>query len=167
MKLTDNVDFEAIAKESHGNVEDNLAPLTVDAVMQFIRENLALIDIKDNEIDAEQLNSMSVTNDHFKASLQKSSPSTLSEFSVEESDVTWDDVGGLDYVKKNLKEGVGKLQHHKQWLQNLKQTSLQLKEPELLTMWFGESEANAHKVFDKARGSSPSVLFFDEFDSIA
>jgi SpoVK/Ycf46/Vps4 family AAA+-type ATPase len=42
-----------------------------------------------------------------------------------------------------------------------------VKGPELLTMWFGESEANVREIFDKARQSAPCVLFFDELDSIA
>merc|ERR1712048_568901 len=41
-----------------------------------------------------------------------------------------------------------------------------IKGPELLTMWFGESEANVREVFDKARSAAPCVLFFDELDSI-
>jgi transitional endoplasmic reticulum ATPase len=69
MKLADDVDLEAIAKDSHGYVGADLASLTVEAAMQCIREKMALIDIEDDEIDAELLNSMSVTNDHFKASL--------------------------------------------------------------------------------------------------
>jgi len=44
---------------------------------------------------------------------------------------------------------------------------ISIKGPELLTMWFGESEANVREVFDKARGAAPCVLFFDELDSIA
>lgn len=44
---------------------------------------------------------------------------------------------------------------------------ISVKGPELLTMWFGESEANVREIFDKARGSAPCVLFFDELDSIA
>lgn len=44
---------------------------------------------------------------------------------------------------------------------------ISIKGPELLTMWFGESEANVREIFDKARGSAPCVLFFDELDSIA
>jgi len=44
---------------------------------------------------------------------------------------------------------------------------ISVKGPELLTMWFGESEANVREVFDKARGAAPCVLFFDELDSIA
>jgi len=44
---------------------------------------------------------------------------------------------------------------------------ISIKGPELLTMWFGESEANVRQVFDRARGAAPCVLFFDEFDSIA
>lgn len=37
----------------------------------------------------------------------------------------------------------------------------------MLSMWFGESEANIREIFDKARGAAPCVLFFDELDSIA
>lgn len=44
---------------------------------------------------------------------------------------------------------------------------ISIKGPELLTMWFGESEANVRDVFDKARQAAPCVLFFDELDSIA
>jgi transitional endoplasmic reticulum ATPase len=44
---------------------------------------------------------------------------------------------------------------------------ISVKGPELLTMWFGESEANVREVFDKARSAAPCVLFFDELDSIA
>ncbi|KAA6367154.1 MAG: putative Cell division control protein 48, partial [Streblomastix strix] len=174
MKLADDVDLEAIAKDSHGYVGADLASLTVEAAMQCIREKMALIDIEDDEIDAEQLNSMSVTNDHFKASLQKSSPSTLSEFSVEVSDVTWDDVSRFKNVKKNLKELI---QYHAEFPEHFEKVGITPPrgvllfgppgQPKLLTMWFGESEVNVREVFDKARGSSPCVLFFDELDSIA
>ncbi|KAA6397058.1 MAG: putative Cell division control protein 48, partial [Streblomastix strix] len=174
MKLTDNVDLEAIAKESHGNVEDNLASLTVEAATQFIRENIALIDIEDDEIDAEQLNSMSVANDHFKASLLKSSPSTSSEFSVEVQNVTWEDVGGLDDVKKNLKEVIHyPIQFPEQFEKFVIISPCCVLffnppgQPELLTIWFAESEATTYEVFGKARGYSPCELFFDELDSIA
>jgi len=44
---------------------------------------------------------------------------------------------------------------------------ISVKGPELLTMWFGESEANVREVFDKARTAAPCILFFDELDSIA
>ncbi|KAG0060005.1 AAA ATPase cdc48, partial [Podila epicladia] len=44
---------------------------------------------------------------------------------------------------------------------------ISIKGPELLTMWFGESEANVRDVFDKARAAAPCVMFFDELDSIA
>ncbi|CAF4766208.1 unnamed protein product, partial [Rotaria sp. Silwood2] len=44
---------------------------------------------------------------------------------------------------------------------------ISVKGPHLLTMWFGESEANACDVFDKARQAAPCELFFDELDAIA
>ena len=44
---------------------------------------------------------------------------------------------------------------------------ISIKGPELLTMYFGESEANVRNIFDKGRAAAPCVLFFDELDSIA
>ena len=44
---------------------------------------------------------------------------------------------------------------------------ISIKGPELLTQWFGESEANVRELFDKARAASPCILMFDEMDSIA
>ena len=44
---------------------------------------------------------------------------------------------------------------------------ISIKGPELLNMWFDESEGNIRDVFVKARGAASCVLFFDELDSIA
>lgn len=38
---------------------------------------------------------------------------------------------------------------------------------DVLTMWLGQSEQNLAAMFDKARKSTPSVLFFDELDALA
>lgn len=43
---------------------------------------------------------------------------------------------------------------------------ISIKGPELLTMYFGESESNVRDIFSKARAAAPCVLFFDELDSI-
>merc|ERR1719409_739937 len=82
--------------------------------------------------------------------------------------VTWDDIGGLEDVKRELKETVQyPVLHAKAIANECKANFISVKGPELLTMWFGESEANVRDIFEKARGSAPCVLFFDELDSIA
>merc|ERR1719409_396568 len=82
--------------------------------------------------------------------------------------VTWDDIGGLEDVKRELKETVQyPVLHAKAIANECKANFISIKGPELLTMWFGESEANVRDIFEKARGSAPCVLFFDELDSIA
>merc|ERR1711920_890928 len=155
-----------------------------------------LIDIEDEHIDAEILDSMAVTQAHFRHSLGVSNPSSLRETVVEVPNVTWEDIGGLDQTKKTLKElvsypvehpekfekfgmspskgvlfygppGCGKTLMAKAVANECQANFISVKGPELLTMWFGESEANVRDVFEKARQSAPCVLFFDELDSIA
>lgn len=196
MKLDEKVDLEALSKDTHGFVGADLASLCTEAAMHCIREKMTLIDIEDETIDAEVLDSMSVTQEHFKAALAKSNPSALREFHVEVPHVTWADVGGLEDVKRELKEliqypvefpeqyekfgmapprgvlffgppGCGKTLLAKAIANECQSNFLSVKGPELLTMWFGESEANVREIFDKARQSAPCLLFFDELDSIA
>ena len=71
-----------------------------------IREKMDLIDIEDENIDAELLDSMAVTQDHFKHALAASNPSSLRETVVEVPNTTWKDIGGLESVKRELKEMV-------------------------------------------------------------
>eukprot|EP00961_Rhodomonas_salina_P115743 1557874-Rhodomonas_salina.5 len=155
-----------------------------------------VIDLDDDTIDAEVLDAMAVTNDHFRTALGTSNPSALRETLVEVPNVTWDDIGGLEATKKELQEtvqypvmypeqfakfgmspsrgvlfygppGCGKTLLAKAIANECQSNFISIKGPELLTMWFGESESNVREVFDKARQSAPCVLFFDELDSIA
>ena len=196
MKLDDDVDPEMIAKETHGFVGADIAALCTEAAMACIREKMDLIDIEEETIDAEILNSMAVTQDHFKHALGASNPSSLRETVVEVPTTTWNDIGGLDSVKRELREmvqypvehpekfekfgmspskgvlfygppGCGKTLLAKAVANECQANFISIKGPELLTMWFGESEANVEECFDKARGAAPCVLFFDELDSIA
>lgn len=196
MKLEDDVDAEAIAKETHGFVGADMAALCTEAAMQCIREKMDLIDIEDDSIDAEVLNSMAVTQEHFRHALAHSNPSSLRETVVEVPNVSWDDIGGLEGVKRELRElvqypvehpelfekfgmeaskgvlfygppGCGKTLLAKAVANECQANFVSVKGPELLTMWFGESESNVRDVFDKARSAAPCVLFFDELDSIA
>uniref|UniRef100_A0A5B7AV44 Putative ATPase, AAA-type, CDC48 protein n=1 Tax=Davidia involucrata TaxID=16924 RepID=A0A5B7AV44_DAVIN len=155
-----------------------------------------VIDLEDESIDAEILNSMAVTNEHFQTALGTSNPSALRETVVEVPNVSWEDIGGLENVKRELQEtvqypvehpekfekfgmspskgvlfygppGCGKTLLAKAIANECQANFISVKGPELLTMWFGESEANVREIFDKARQSAPCVLFFDELDSIA
>ncbi|XP_014671341.1 PREDICTED: transitional endoplasmic reticulum ATPase [Priapulus caudatus] len=196
MKLADDVDLERVAAESHGHVGADLAALCSEAALQQIREKMDLIDLEDDTIDAEVLNSLAVTMENFRFAMSKSSPSALRETVVEVPNVTWEDIGGLANVKKELQElvqypvehpekflkfgmtpsrgvlfygppGCGKTLLAKAIANECQANFISIKGPELLTMWFGESEANVRDVFDKARSAAPCVLFFDELDSIA
>ncbi|CAL5357096.1 unnamed protein product [Camellia sinensis] len=196
MKLSEDVDLERISKDTHGYVGADLAALCTEAALQCIREKMDVIDLEDETIDAEILNSMAVTNEHFHTALGTSNPSALRETVVEVPNVSWEDIGGLENVKRELQEtvqypvehpekfekfgmspskgvlfygppGCGKTLLAKAIANECQANFISVKGPELLTMWFGESEANVREIFDKARQSAPCVLFFDELDSIA
>ena len=196
MKLDDDVDPEAIAKETHGFVGADMAALCTEAAMQTIREKMHLIDIEEETIDAEILDSMSVTQENFRHALTVANPSSLRETTVEVPNITWDDIGGLTQTKNELRElvqypvehpekfekfgmapskgvlfygppGCGKTLLAKAVANECQANFISIKGPELLTMWFGESEGNVREIFQKARGAAPCVLFFDELDSIA
>uniref|UniRef100_A0A8D8XBT5 vesicle-fusing ATPase n=1 Tax=Cacopsylla melanoneura TaxID=428564 RepID=A0A8D8XBT5_9HEMI len=196
MKLNDDVDLFQIAAESHGHVGADLASLCSEAALQQIREKMDLIDLEDDQIDAEVLASLAVTMENFRYAMGKSSPSALRETIVEVPNITWEDIGGLQNVKRELQElvqypvehpdkflkfgmqpsrgvlfygppGCGKTLLAKAIANECQANFISVKGPELLTMWFGESEANVRDIFDKARAAAPCVLFFDELDSIA
>jgi transitional endoplasmic reticulum ATPase len=195
MKLSEDVDLPTLSKGSHGFVGADLAQLCSEAAMNCIREKMDLIDLEEETIDAQVLDSMAVSMDHFKAALGIVNPSSLRETVVEVPNVSWDDIGGLDEVKQDLQEmilypidhpdkfekfgmkpgkgvlfygppGCGKTLMAKAIASECSANFISIKGPELLTMWFGESEANVRDVFDKARQAAPCVLFFDELDSI-
>lgn len=102
MKLDDDVDPEAIARETHGFVGADIAALCTEAAMQCIREKMDLIDIEDEQIDAEILDSMAVNQDHFRHALAQSNPSSLRETVVEVPNISWEDIGGLEEVKVGI-----------------------------------------------------------------
>ncbi|KAF7727082.1 AAA ATPase cdc48 [Apophysomyces ossiformis] len=196
MKLDDDVDLEQIASETHGYVGADMASLCSEAAMQQIREKMDLIDLEEEAIDTEVLDSLAVTMENFRYALGVSNPSALRETVVEVPTVSWNDIGGLDNVKLELQEtvqypvehpekflkfgmspskgvlfygppGTGKTLLAKAIANECQANFISIKGPELLTMWFGESEANVRDVFDKARAAAPCVMFFDELDSIA
>lgn len=102
MKLSEDVDLANVAKDTHGFVGADLQALCTEAALQCIREKLDIIDIDDDKIDAEILDSMKVTNEHFKFAKDQQNPSSLRETVVEVPTTTWDDIGGLEGTKKEL-----------------------------------------------------------------
>lgn len=196
-KLSDDVDLEKIAKTCHGFTGADIAQLISDAAMICIREKIDITTLDDEQnIDARFLDSLEITQAHFDQALRSSNPSALRETFVEIPAVTWADIGGMMDVKKTLLEmvryplewpellkhfgqkpsrgvllygppGCGKTQLAKALANDCQANFIAIKGPELLTMWFGESEHNVRELFDKARQAAPCILFFDEIDSLA
>ncbi|NWH80085.1 TERA ATPase, partial [Piaya cayana] len=189
MKLADDVDLEQVANETHGHVGADLAALCSEAALQAIRKKMDLIDLEDETIDAEVMNSLAVTMDDFRWALSQSNPSALRETVVEVPQVTWEDIGGLEDVKRELQElvqypvehpdkflkfgmtpskgvlfygppGCGKTLLAKAIANECQANFISIKGPELLTMWFGESEANVREIFDKVNVSSTPCAMF-------
>ncbi|TBU00623.1 AAA ATPase [Hamiltosporidium magnivora] len=196
MKLASNVDLERVANETHGFVGSDIASLCSEAALQQIREKLPLIDLDTQKIDAAILASLQVTKENFEYSIRNTDPSSLRETVVQVPNVKWGDIGGLENVKRELREtvqypvehadkflkfgmnpskgvlfygppGCGKTLLAKAIASECQANFISIKGPELLTMWVGESEANVRDIFDKARAAAPCVIFFDELDSIA
>ena len=178
-----------MAAETHGHVGADWAALCSEAALQQIREKMDLIDLEDDNIDAEVLDSLAVSQENFRWALSKSNPSALRETSVEVPNVTWDDVGGLENVKKELQElvqypvehpdkflkfgmtpskgvlfygppGCGKTLLAKAIANECQANFISIKGPELLTMWFGESEANVRDIFDKVWAPENHMNFY-------
>ncbi|CAI9102346.1 OLC1v1000602C1 [Oldenlandia corymbosa var. corymbosa] len=187
MKIDEGVDLERVSKDTHGYVGADLAALCTEAALQCIREKMDVIDLDDDSIDAEILNSMAVTNDHFQTALSTSNPSALRETVVEVPNVSWEDIGGLESVKRELQEtvqypvehpekfekfgmspskgvlfygppGCGKTLLAKAIANECQANFISIKGPELLTMWFGESEANRGNSVGDAGGAADRVL---------
>jgi len=196
MKMDPGVDLESLAKETHGFVGADIAQLCTEAALSCIREKMDLIDIEGDTIDADVLGSLAVSSENFDDARKRVNPSSLRECVVSIPNVTWEDIGGLEDVKAELQEtimypilygnlykqyhttpstgvlfygppGCGKTLLAKAVANSCGANFISVKGPELLTMWFGESEANVRELFDKARQAAPCILFFDELDSIA
>jgi len=196
MRLGKDVDLELLARNSHGYVGADLQQLCMEAALECIRSKMGLIDFDKDQIDKKILDSIMVEGKHFDHAIGIVAPSSLRESQVEVPDVHWEDVGGLEDVKRELHEtvqypvehaekyikfgmnpskgvlfygppGCGKTLLAKAIANECGANFISIKGPELLTQWFGESEANVRELFDKARAASPCILMFDEMDSIA
>jgi len=196
MPLVDGIDLEQYAESTHGFVGADLESLAKESAMNALRRIRPKLDLESDRIDAEVLEHLEVTEDDFKQALKGIEPSALREVFVEVPDVTWDEVGGLGDTKERLREtiqwpleypqvfetmdmdaakgvlmygppGTGKTLLAKAIANEAQSNFISIKGPELLNKFVGESEKGVREVFEKARSNAPTVVFFDEIDSIA
>ncbi|MUV87128.1 CDC48 family AAA ATPase [Natronomonas sp. CBA1123] len=196
MPLVDGIDLDRYAENTHGFVGADIESLTKEAAMNALRRIRPELDLEADEIDAEILEAMQVTEGDFKGALKDVTPSAMREVFVEVPDTTWDSVGGLEDTKERLREtiqwpleypevfeqmdmqaakgvllygppGTGKTLMAKAIANEAQSNFISIKGPELLNKYVGESEKGVREVFEKARSNAPTVVFFDEIDSIA
>ena len=196
MPLAEDVDLGEYADQTYGFVGADIASLTKEAAMSALRRVRPRIDIDEEEIPAEVLEDLEVTVEDFEYAMSAVEPSAMREVFVEVPDVTYDDVGGLKDVKQELVEavewpldypevfetldteppkgilmygppGTGKTLLAKAVANASDSNFISVKGPELLNKYVGESEKGVREVFKKARQNAPTVIFFDEIDSIA
>jgi transitional endoplasmic reticulum ATPase len=195
MPMEDDVDLEEFARTTHGFVGADLAALAREAAMNCLARLVPELDLG-NPIPTEVLEKMRVTLEDFNGALRGIEPSAMREVLVEIPRVTWEDVGGLDDVKRQLKEmvelpmekpesfkrlgikpakgillygppGTGKTLMAKALANESNANFISIKGPEIMSKWVGESEKAVRRVFKKAKQVSPAIVFLDELDSIA
>jgi transitional endoplasmic reticulum ATPase len=195
MPLDENVDLDEIAETTHGFVGADLESLCKESAMRVLRR--VLPDIKpEEEIPQEILKKMIINKSDFKEALREIQPSALREVLVQVPNIKWDNIGGLESAKQELREavewplkypdnfekfgvkppkgvliygppGTGKTLLAKAVANESESNFIAVKGPELLSKWVGESEKGVREVFRKARQTAPTVIFFDEIDSLA
>ncbi len=195
MPLEQGLDLEKLAAITHGFVGADLAALAREAAMQALRRALPHVDPETGDIPPDVLNSLFVTQADFETALTEVSPSALREVMVEKPNVRWDDIGGLEKVKAQLREaveaplkhpevfsgmgirtpkgimlfgppGTGKTLLAKAVATESEANFIAVKGPEFFNKYVGESEKAVREIFKKARQVAPCILFFDEIDAI-
>jgi transitional endoplasmic reticulum ATPase len=186
-----------LASRTHGFVGADMAALCKEAAISVIRRVLPDIDLKESQpISKEVLEKLVITEEDFENAMKIVVPSGMREVLVEIPNVTWEDIGGLEDMKRDLKEavewplkyperfkqmgiraprgvllygppGTGKTLLAKAVAHESEANFILVKGPELLNLWVGESERGVREIFKKARQVAPTVIFFDEIDSIA
>ena len=190
------VNIEKIAAVSHGYVGADLEYLCKEAAMKCLRRLLPELNLEEEKIPPETLDKLIVNADDFKKALVEVTPSGMREVFIENPDVSWEEIGGLEEVKRELMEavewpmkypglydklghkmprgillhgpsGTGKTLMAKAVATESEANFVSVRGPELLSKWVGESERGIREIFKRARQSAPCVIFFDEIDSIA
>ncbi len=195
MPIDKKVNLKQISKTTHGFVGADLEVLSKEAAMRSLRRILPEIDLDEDKISSEILQKIEITNDDFQEALKEVRPSALREVQVQIPDVSWDDVGGLNELKDELREaiewpikhkeaydyvnvetpkgvllygppGTGKTLIAKALAKMTESNFISIKGPELLSKWVGESEKGVREIFRKARQAAPCIIFLDEVDAL-
>jgi transitional endoplasmic reticulum ATPase len=196
MPLSDDVNLSHLADETHGFVGADIESLTKEAAMKALRRYLPEIDLDEEDIPPSLIDRMIVKRQDFNGALNEVEPSALREVLVELPKISWDDVGGLNEAKEQVQEsvewpltspekfdrlgidppsgvllygppGTGKTLMAKAVANETNANFISVRGPQLLSKWVGESEKAIRQTFRKARQVSPTVIFFDELDSLA
>ncbi|MFH0711657.1 MAG: CDC48 family AAA ATPase [archaeon] len=197
MPLTKSVKLEELARKTHGFVGADINSLAKEAAMTVLRRNIHKFNLEeDKEIPQETLNELRVSQKDFDEALKIVRPSAMREVLVETPTTRWNDIGGIENVKRDLREavewplkfpdsftrmgirppkgvllygppGTGKTLLAKAVANESEANFIQIKGPSLLSMWVGKSEEGVRKIFERARQVSPCIIFFDEIDSLA
>ncbi|PIN83527.1 MAG: AAA family ATPase [Nitrosopumilales archaeon CG15_BIG_FIL_POST_REV_8_21_14_020_33_23] len=195
MPIDEKVDLKQIAKVTHGFVGADLEILSKEAAMRSLRRILPEINLSEDKVSIEILQKIKITSDDFRDALKEVRPSALREVQVQIPNVDWDDVGGLDELKEELREavewpikhkeafeyvdieapkgillhgppGTGKTMIAKALATMTDSNFISIKGPELLSKWVGESEKGVREIFRKARQAAPCIIFLDEVDAL-
>ncbi|HBI23325.1 MAG TPA: AAA family ATPase, partial [Nitrospiraceae bacterium] len=195
MPLSGDVSLERLAEITHGFVGADLEALAREAAMSSLRKIMPIIDFEMADIPYETLVNLEVTMDNFSEAMKDIEPSAIREVFVEVPDVKWEDVGGLENIKEELKEaiewplkypelfkkartnptkgillhgapGTGKTLLAKAAASQTGVNFISIKGPSLISKFVGESERAIREIFKRAKQASPAILFFDEIDAI-
>ncbi len=196
MPLAPDVDLDDLAKRTYGFVGADLAALTREAALEAVRRIMPRINLAEEVIPNEILDALSVELKDFDNALKRVQPSAMREVMVEAPTIRWDDIGGLDAARDRLREGVelplkhpeafrrlgirpakgfllygppgtGKTLLAKAAAREAEANFIATKSSDLLSKWYGESEQQIARLFNRARQVAPTIIFIDELDSLA
>ena len=196
MPLSDDIDLKNLASELHGYTGADIKSLCRESALKSIRRYLPEIDLETEKIPSEVLQSMQIKLIDFYDAMHEVVPTAMREFYVERPKVWWRDVGGLDEVKKALRDnlivamkeptkftkmgikpprgaliygppGCGKTLLGRALATETGANMILVRGPEILSKWIGESEKAVREIFRKAKAAAPCVVIFDELDSLA
>jgi transitional endoplasmic reticulum ATPase len=196
MPLHDDVDLDEIARITYGFVGADMSALAREAAIETLRRHLPNIDLDRDEIPQEVLELLIVCRADFINAQKRVQPSAVREIMIQVPDVGWDDIGGLEQAQMQLREGVelplkhpdafrrlgirpakgfllygppgtGKTLIAKAVARESEANFIAAKSSDLLSKWYGESEQQVSRLFQRARQVAPTVIFIDEIDSLA